>query len=89
MLSVEAVQVRSIWLSLTLVAVRLVGVEGGVASGPVSLYSTRNSGAEAATPLNDSAIRDPDPVTMMAREFPGAQPGLETISWMIDERLGV
>ena len=63
---------------------------GGVRSGGVEpLYSTCNKGAEVATPLNDSAVRFPDPVTTMAREFPGAQLGLETISWMIDERLGV
>ena len=55
----------------------------------IHLYSTWRSGAPAASPSMDSAVRLPLPVMIKARALPETQPGRLTISWMTAARLGV
>ena len=52
------------------------------AVGPV-VYPMANSGAAGASPLYDSAVRRPEPSTMMAKLLPLAQPERLTISWIM------
>src|SRR4029450_13320811 len=46
-------------------------------------------GARAAPPLNATAVRRPEPVTMKASGFPLTQPGRSMISWTTAARFGV
>ena len=53
------------------------------------VYSICRRGAPAASPSYAFATRLPLPVIMITIGFPGAQPGLLIISWMIGAKFGV
>ncbi len=89
--SVEADQVRLIWVGDTAVPASPVGTDGGVVSGAPDVHSMCSNGAAAGTPSKASATRllVPVPVTMMASALLPAHPVRLTISWMTEERFGV
>jgi hypothetical protein len=64
------------------------GILDATISVPV-VYSICRRGAPAASPSYAFATRLPLPVIMITIEFPGVQPGLVIISWMIGAKFGV
>jgi hypothetical protein len=83
--AVPAAASSAIWLAAELSSGGVSKTTGAL-TGPGGRYSMWSSGAPAAAPSKEAAVRVPVPVTMKAMSFSAAQPERSTISCTIAER---